>query len=95
MENEEVDRFVSMEMDIQKRYLRFQALSSFIGFGQVTIQTIGLGIAMVVAAFGVKGGLLTPGDFVLINGYVFQLFQPLSVCVPILHKKSCRRYILI
>ena len=87
MENEEVNRFGSMEMDIQKRYLRVTAISSFISFGQVSIQTIGLGIAMILAAFGVRDGILTPGDFVLVNGYVIQLFQPLSVCLHILCKK--------
>jgi ATP-binding cassette subfamily B protein len=46
--------------------------------GQATIFTIGLAGAMVMAAYGVKEGTHTVGDFILINAMMIQLYQPLN-----------------
>jgi ATP-binding cassette subfamily B protein len=46
--------------------------------GQATIFTIGLAIAMVLVAFGIKDGTHTVGDFVMINAMMIQLYQPLN-----------------
>ncbi len=46
--------------------------------GQATIFTIGLAIAMVLCAFGIKNGTHTVGDFVMINAMMIQLYQPLN-----------------
>src|SRR3954453_19019486 len=46
--------------------------------GQATIFTIGLGIAMVMCAYGIQDGTHTIGDFVMINAMLIQLCQPLN-----------------
>src|SRR6266480_1114678 len=46
--------------------------------GQATIFTIGLAVAMVMCAYGIKEGTNTVGDFVMINAMMIQLYQPLN-----------------
>jgi ATP-binding cassette subfamily B protein len=46
--------------------------------GQATIFTIGLAIAMVMCAYGIRQGRNTVGDFVMINAMMIQLYQPLN-----------------
>src|SRR5438874_3056536 len=46
--------------------------------GQATIFTLGLAVCMVMAAFGVRAGRNTVGDFVMINTMMIQLYQPLN-----------------
>jgi ABC-type transport system involved in Fe-S cluster assembly fused permease/ATPase subunit len=46
--------------------------------GQATIFTIGLAIAMVMCAYGIREGTNTVGDFVMINAMMIQLYQPLN-----------------
>ncbi len=51
---------------------------SFLNFGQAFIITAGLVVVMVMAAVGVQAGLLTVGDFVLVNAYMIQITLPLN-----------------
>src|SRR5215470_15520803 len=51
---------------------------SVLNAGQATIFTIGLAIAMVMCAYGIKDGHNTVGDFVMINAMMIQLYQPLN-----------------
>jgi ATP-binding cassette, subfamily B, heavy metal transporter len=51
---------------------------SVLNAGQATIFTIGLGICMVMCAFGIQDGRNTVGDFVMINAMMIQLYQPLN-----------------
>ena len=46
--------------------------------GQAAIFTVGLGVAMVMCAYGVRAGTNTVGDFVMINAMMIQLYQPLN-----------------
>src|SRR3954465_2100270 len=46
--------------------------------GQAAIFTVGLGAAMVLCVFGIRAGTNTVGDFVMINGMMIQLYQPLN-----------------
>ncbi|MGE0063337.1 MAG: ABC transporter ATP-binding protein/permease [Xanthobacteraceae bacterium] len=46
--------------------------------GQAAIFTVGLGVAMVLCAIGIRNGTNTVGDFVLINAMMIQLYQPLN-----------------
>jgi ABC-type transport system involved in Fe-S cluster assembly fused permease/ATPase subunit len=46
--------------------------------GQATIFTIGLAVAMVMCAYGIKEGQHTVGDFIMINAMMIQLYQPLN-----------------
>jgi ATP-binding cassette, subfamily B, heavy metal transporter len=51
---------------------------SFLNWGQGTIIAAGLTSVMLMAAFGVAGGRMTVGDFVLVNAYLIQLYLPLN-----------------
>jgi ATP-binding cassette subfamily B protein len=46
--------------------------------GQAVIFTVGLGLAMIMCAIGVRNGTNTVGDFVMINAMMIQLYQPLN-----------------
>ena len=58
--------------------VRTRTTLSFLNMGQGLIIAIGVTILMVMAARGVVGGTLTIGDFVLVNTYLIQLYQPLN-----------------
>ena len=64
------------------RYERAAIISantlSFLNWGQGTIIAIGLTSVMLMAGFGVAGGRMTVGDFVLVNAYLTQLYLPLN-----------------
>ena len=51
---------------------------SFLNAGQGLIIAVGLTILMIMAAFGVKQGELTIGDFVMVNVFLIQLYIPLN-----------------
>jgi ATP-binding cassette subfamily B protein len=51
---------------------------SILNFGQAFIITSGLIIVMVMAAQGVQAGVLTVGDFVMVNAYMIQITMPLG-----------------
>ncbi|MGL4309930.1 MAG: ABCB family ABC transporter ATP-binding protein/permease, partial [Paracoccaceae bacterium] len=51
---------------------------SFLNFGQSLIITAGLVVVMVMAAMGVQAGVLTVGDFVMVNAYMMQITLPLG-----------------
>jgi ATP-binding cassette subfamily B protein len=51
---------------------------TWLNLGQGAITTIGLGTVMIMAAWGVKQGALTIGDFVMVNAYVIQITVPLN-----------------
>jgi ATP-binding cassette, subfamily B, heavy metal transporter len=51
---------------------------SFLNMGQAFIITTGLVIVMVMAALGVQNGVLTVGDFVMVNAYMIQITLPLG-----------------
>ncbi|MSO88946.1 MAG: ABC transporter ATP-binding protein/permease [Rhodospirillaceae bacterium] len=51
---------------------------AFLNFGQGFIISVGLIAVMWMAAAGVVQGSMTVGDFVLVNLYLIQLYQPLN-----------------
>ena len=51
---------------------------SVLNAGQSFIITTGLVIVMVMAAQGVQAGVLTVGDFVMVNAYMIQITMPLN-----------------
>ncbi|KIC51308.1 ABC transporter ATP-binding protein/permease [Tateyamaria sp. ANG-S1] len=51
---------------------------AFLNFGQSLIITAGLVGVMVMAAIGVQNGMLTVGDFVMVNAYMIQITMPLN-----------------
>ncbi|PXF46647.1 ABC transporter B family member 5 [Gracilariopsis chorda] len=77
MENEEASLYGQYAVELRHQSIRTQASLSILNFGQSFIQRIGLLCTMLLAARGIVYGGLTAGDFVLINTYVGQIFQPL------------------
>ncbi len=51
---------------------------SLLNAGQSLIITAGLVAVMVMAAMGVQSGVLTVGDFVMVNAYMIQITMPLG-----------------
>lgn len=51
---------------------------AWLNAGQAVIFTMGLTTAMAMSIAGIKGGINTVGDFVLINAMMIQLYQPLN-----------------
>ena len=73
----------SLRFDVSmKRYadaaVRSQVTLSFLNIGQGVVINVGLGTVMLLAAFGVKNGTMTLGDFVLVNTFLIQLYMPLN-----------------
>ncbi len=57
--------------------VRSEQSLGYLNVGQTFIISIGLTAVMVMAARGIVEGGLTLGDFVLVNTYLLQLYQPL------------------
>ncbi|MCP5368416.1 MAG: ABC transporter ATP-binding protein/permease [Hyphomicrobiales bacterium] len=51
---------------------------SLLNTGQGVIIALGAVVVMTMAAFGVRDGTMTIGDFVLVNTYLLQLYMPLN-----------------
>ena len=78
-ESHELDRFDEAKRDYMKAAIDNQrALSSF-NVGQSLILSAGVVIVMVLAAYGVVDKHLTIGEFVMVNAYLLQLYQPLNM----------------
>eukprot|EP00178_Gracilaria_changii_P005414 TRINITY_DN188_c0_g1_i1.p3 TRINITY_DN188_c0_g1~~TRINITY_DN188_c0_g1_i1.p3 ORF type:complete len:425 (+),score=60.58 TRINITY_DN188_c0_g1_i1:1704-2978(+) len=77
MEHEETTAYRGFAEEYRAKTIFSRASLSILNFGQNFIQRTGLLGSMVLAARAVAFGGLTPGDFVLINTYVGQIFQPL------------------
>src|SRR5690606_11198953 len=51
---------------------------SVLNIGQAVIISVGLTAVMYMAGRGIVAGRMTVGDFVLVNTYLLQLYQPLN-----------------
>lgn len=51
---------------------------AFLNFGQSVLIIGGLVVVMIMAAIGVQNGVLTVGDFVMVNAYMIQITMPLN-----------------
>ena len=49
-----------------------------LNLGQAAIIAVGLTLIMLLAASGMRDGTMTVGKFVVVNTYLFQLYQPLN-----------------
>ncbi|MDP6705470.1 MAG: ABC transporter ATP-binding protein/permease [Alphaproteobacteria bacterium] len=74
----EAERFDDALVRYQRAAVRSQTTLSLLNIGQGVIIGAGLVVVMIMAANGVAEGRMTLGDFVLINTFMIQLYQPLS-----------------
>jgi ATP-binding cassette subfamily B protein len=74
----EASRFDRSLQRYERAAVRTKTTLSLLNIGQGLIIAVGVTILMVMAARGVAGGSLTIGDFVLVNTYLIQLYQPLN-----------------
>jgi ATP-binding cassette subfamily B protein len=77
-ESYEAGRYDESLQRYERAAVRTRSTLSLLNMGQGLIIATGVTILMVMAARGVVGGALTIGDFVLVNTYLIQLYQPLN-----------------
>lgn len=77
-EEHEARRYDSALQGYEKAAVKSQVSLSLLNVGQAAIISIGLTVIMWMAAKGIAAGRLTIGDFVLVNTYLLQLYQPLN-----------------
>ena len=78
-EGHEVARYDAAKRDYERSAVKNQGTLSGLNLGQQAIMTLGLVVVMGMAAVGAARGRMTVGDFVLVNAYMLQLYQPLNV----------------
>lgn len=79
MEKEEVKSYTNLQWEHQAKSMKFSTSLNSMNFGQGTIHTLGIGAGLLLASTAAADGRISPGDFVLVNTYVMQLFRPLFV----------------
>ncbi len=77
-EQREAERYDTAMAGYEDAALKTAYSLGFLNFGQAILITLGLIIVMVMAAFGVQNGVLTVGDFVMVNAYMIQITMPLN-----------------
>jgi ATP-binding cassette subfamily B protein len=77
-EEHEAHRFDRAKQAYMRAALKSQATLSLLNVGQQVLMAIGLVAIMILAGRGVVARTMTIGDFVLVNGYLIQLYQPLN-----------------
>jgi ATP-binding cassette subfamily B protein len=78
-EKHELDRFDEAKQDYVVAAIANQRSLSTFNIGQSAILSLGVVIVMLLAAYGVAAGRMTIGDFVMVNAYLLQLYQPLNM----------------
>ncbi len=74
----ERDRYNSSMLDYERAAVQTGVSLAALNFGQSFIITLGLVGVMMLAALGVKDGVLTVGEFVGVNAIMVQLVMPLN-----------------
>jgi ATP-binding cassette, subfamily B, heavy metal transporter len=74
----EADRYDRAMAGYERAAVKTGLSLSFLNVGQALLITAGLVIVMVKAAYGVQAGVLTVGDFVMVNAYMIQITLPLN-----------------
>lgn len=77
-EEHEARRYDASLKRYERAAVRSQVSLSVLNIGQAAIISVGLTLVMWMAATGIAEGRYTLGDFVLVNTYLLQLYQPLS-----------------
>ncbi|HJP23643.1 MAG TPA: ABC transporter ATP-binding protein/permease [Alphaproteobacteria bacterium] len=77
-EGHEAERYDASLARYEQAAIRSQTTLSYLNIGQGVIVSAGLIAVMLLAAQQVKAGVMTLGDFVLINTFLIQLYLPLN-----------------
>ena len=77
-EEHEARRYDGALQSYEAAAVRSQQSLSLLNVGQSTIISLGLAVVMGMAAKGIVDGSMSLGDFVLVNTYLLQLYQPLN-----------------
>ncbi len=77
-EAHEARRFDEARARYERAAVKSQVTLNMLNLGQALIIAAGLGWVMLMAADGVQAGTMTVGQFVLVNTYLMQLYQPLN-----------------
>ena len=77
-EAHEARRFDEARARYERAAVKSQVTLNMLNLGQAFIIALGLGWVMLMAADGVQAGSMTVGQFVLVNTYLMQLYQPLN-----------------
>ncbi len=77
-EAHEARRFDEARARYERAAVKSQVTLNMLNLGQAVIIAAGLGLVMLMAADGVQSGRMTVGQFVLVNTYLMQLYQPLN-----------------
>ncbi|HMI96289.1 MAG TPA: ABC transporter ATP-binding protein/permease [Micropepsaceae bacterium] len=78
-EQHELERFDEAKRDYVTAAIANQRSLSIFNIGQSSILSVGIVIVMLMAAYGVAAGRMTIGEFVMVNAYLLQLYQPLNM----------------
>ncbi len=77
-EEHEARRYDQALVKYEKASVKSHTTLSLLNIGQGAIIAVGVTIIMLMAGSGVVAGRMTPGDFVLVNTYLIQLYMPLN-----------------
>ena len=77
-EPHEAARYDAALARYEKAAVRVQVSLNMLNIGQASIIALGLTMIMLMAASDVATGTMTVGQFVLVNTYLMQLYQPLG-----------------
>ncbi|WP_431861591.1 ABCB family ABC transporter ATP-binding protein/permease [Azospirillum sp.] len=77
-EEHEARRYDQALSGYEAAAVKSQRTLSMLNVGQAAIIAVGLTVVMAMAARGIVRGSMTIGDFVLVNTYLLQLYQPLN-----------------
>ena len=78
-EEHEARRFDVGRRRYEQAAIRSSRTLSMLNVGQGAIISAGLVAVMVMAGYGVRAGTMTLGDFVAVNAFLIQLYQPLNM----------------
>ncbi|MCA0303116.1 MAG: ABC transporter ATP-binding protein/permease [Proteobacteria bacterium] len=78
-EAHEARRFDVGRRRYEQAAIRSSRTLSMLNVGQGAIISVGLVAVMVMAGYGVRAGTMTLGDFVAVNAFLIQLYQPLNM----------------
>ena len=77
-EDHEARRFDEALARYERASVKSQTTLSLLNVGQGAIIAIGVTAIMIMAGHGVADGVMSIGDFVLVNSYLIQLYLPLN-----------------